>query len=201
MRSLHRHSRIASGRSLDVERVAVLVVLIHFGEFHLEGGPLVFLHPEVLYHVAGLNAEQPCQARSGQCELCAYGAELVGNKISLLHNLVVGIAQPDRQLFVGQHLMLKAVLQLVGDGCYVYRLARSIDGTVGVDVEMFSTVIVVVIAEVAISVHGGTGPVGCGGDEDFLWQLVLLVGVAALSVLVGGERGNQCVLAIAAAPC
>ena len=59
--SLYRHSCIGMGRSLNGECVAVFVVLLHLGEFHLEGGPFVFLHTERLRLGAHLNGETACE--------------------------------------------------------------------------------------------------------------------------------------------
>ena len=58
--SLYRHAAIAAGRSLDGERVTVLIVLLHLRKLNVERRTFVFLYTDHLRMIVNMNGEASC---------------------------------------------------------------------------------------------------------------------------------------------
>ena len=154
---LHGNTGIGTGLSLDVKRVAVLVVVLHLVELHLERRPLVFFHAEAATTILTVNMEQARKAAGGQYELGRARSVLIGCHRLLGHILPVGIIELQRQFLVRQCLMLKALNRIVVDGGHMHRLSGTIDGTVGEHLELYRVLVTFVVVEVVVDVHPWTG--------------------------------------------
>ena len=62
LRFLDRHPCIALGNSLHRHGVTLFIIFLIRIELHFEGGPFVFLHPEVMSLIVGNDAELSCQS-------------------------------------------------------------------------------------------------------------------------------------------
>ena len=87
----HGHAGIGACRRLDLDGVAVLVVLGHLVELHLECRALVLLYTEVTIAVPALNIEHARETVGGQRELRSARTIFISNKCLADHVLTVGI--------------------------------------------------------------------------------------------------------------
>ena len=88
---LHRHTGIGAGSRLHFDGVAVLVVLGHLVELHLERRALVLLHTEVTNAIPTFNSEHTRETVSGQRELSGTRTIFIGGECLAGHVFTVGI--------------------------------------------------------------------------------------------------------------
>ena len=155
--SLHRHPRKTLGCRLNRQRVACFIGLFHLGEVHMERGPFVFLHPEIVGLAIGIDREPARQPRRWQGELCAAGAVGICRGTLFCHHLVVGVAQLEPHALALTHLLVLTVGYLIQQGRGKHLLPRAVDGTVGIDTSTVLQWLVLIETEVVTISQGRTG--------------------------------------------
>ena len=160
--TLYGHAGIAEGSGTHGERVAVVIVLFHLGELHLERGTLIFLHTEIVGLSVKINGVMARQSLCRKHELGTHHAILVGHQFLRSHLLIVGIAQRGPDRLACHHLMFEAMTDGIENGRHLHLLAGTVDGTVGIDGCLPDLAVVVVIIEIAAPVVSRTGTVGSG---------------------------------------
>ena len=137
-----------------------------------------------------LYTEAARQSVGGQREVGGAGAEAVGGQRSLGYHLVVGVAQCQRQPFVGQCFLLVAMKHFVCNGGHMDGLSGTVDGTVGKQLCPLRPTVVVLIGEVPVIVFRRTSFV-CRGVSIDIRRTLLVVLIGSLAFGIGLQPGKQ----------
>ena len=128
----HGHPVIVHGHARQPQRVAGLVVRLHFVQYDFERRPLVFLHRDVRPAVLGPHVVNSRQTGGRQGERGRECAHAVALHRLFGHGLPVRGAQFQRDLPSGHGLFLAAPF-VRAQSAHIHRLSRAVDGAVGVD--------------------------------------------------------------------
>ena len=187
LRALHRDAGKALHMTNYRHGVAILVFLSDLVELHLEGRTLVLLNGEIGRAILRLDGELPREARCREHKVGGSLTKLIGSHLFLLHHLVVGIAQRQRQLLARVHLCIAMSQALIGNHRGMSGLSRPVELTVGQHVVDVLRSFVVVERVAATNPLLWRGIVLLGIDVDFTRTAFLPLELS-LAATIGGER-------------
>ena len=133
------------------------------------------------------------QSRAGQGEVCGTDAIFVGRHLLFLDDLVVGIPQCQRQLFICHSLMLIAVEHVILNGRGMNGLPWTIDSPIGIDhrfARLPTSVVDIVIPQVMV--HFRTGLIVIGRGKEIRMSVVRLE--EALAFRICGQVTDSLVI-------
>ena len=90
--ALNRYTGIAHCHTLYLQGIACSIGFFHLREVYVECGSLVFLYPDAMTLLIGLDGKSTRQSLGRQGKVCCTYAVGIGQDLLLGYDLVVGIA-------------------------------------------------------------------------------------------------------------
>ena len=183
---LYRDTGITHRDTLHRQRITSSISRLHFRELHVERRTLILLNTDIVALVTHFHSEGTRQTGGRQREIDGSHTIGIGRDLFLVHLLVVGIIEPEREFLLGRDRQFEAMLHLIGQRRDMNGLSWTIDAAVGVDIDtrLAMRSRMVIIGAMAASVRTGTIGVGIGENLTAIaYQIMTIKDV--LTLLVG----------------